>query len=75
MEKGWYSVCRYKRSTTWDFPNVEHFKEILAAYNIDKFKKLKPKMLQAIDDMLGYDLPIAIPQSLWCLTSLYFGMG
>lgn len=40
-----------------DFPNVEHFKEILSGYNIDKFEKLKPKMIQAVDDMLGYDIP------------------
>ncbi|CAI0436322.1 unnamed protein product [Linum tenue] len=40
-----------------DFPNVEHFKEVLSGYNIDKFEKLKPKMIQAVDDMLGYDIP------------------
>ncbi|KAE9606369.1 putative EH domain-containing protein [Lupinus albus] len=40
-----------------DFPNVEHYREILSGYNIDKFEKLKPKMIQAVDDMLGYDIP------------------
>ncbi|CAI8590582.1 unnamed protein product [Vicia faba] len=40
-----------------DFPSVEHFKEILSSYSIDKFEKLKPKMIQAIDDMLGYEIP------------------
>ncbi|GMY31136.1 EH domain-containing protein 1 isoform X1 [Fagus crenata] len=40
-----------------DFPNVEHFRETLSGYNIDKFEKLKPKMIQAVDDMLGYDIP------------------
>ncbi|RDX62590.1 EH domain-containing protein 1 [Mucuna pruriens] len=40
-----------------DFPNVEHFREILSGYNIDKFEKLKPKMIQAVDDMLAYDIP------------------
>ncbi|XP_021912354.1 EH domain-containing protein 1 [Carica papaya] len=40
-----------------DFPNVEHFREILAGYNIDKFEKLKSKMIQSVDDMLGYDIP------------------
>ncbi|KAI4307954.1 hypothetical protein L6164_031078 [Bauhinia variegata] len=40
-----------------DFPNVEHFKEILNGYSIDKFEKLKPKMIQSVDDMLGYDIP------------------
>ncbi|GLU23824.1 hypothetical protein SLE2022_398000 [Rubroshorea leprosula] len=40
-----------------DFPNVEHFKEVLSGYNFDKFEKLKPKMVQAVDDMLAYDIP------------------
>ncbi|XP_062077618.1 EH domain-containing protein 1 isoform X4 [Humulus lupulus] len=40
-----------------DFPNVEQFRETLRGYNIDKFEKLKPKMIQAVDDMLGYDIP------------------
>ncbi|CAL5183966.1 unnamed protein product [Lathyrus oleraceus] len=40
-----------------DFPSVEHFKEVLSSYSIDKFEKLKPKMIQAIDDMLGYEIP------------------
>lgn len=40
-----------------DFPNVEHFREVLNGYSIDKFEKLKPKMIQAVDDMLGYDIP------------------
>ncbi|GAV85875.1 Dynamin_N domain-containing protein/EF_hand_5 domain-containing protein [Cephalotus follicularis] len=40
-----------------DFPNVEHFKEVLSGYNFDKFEKLRPKMIQAVDDMLGYDIP------------------
>ncbi|XP_030443248.1 EH domain-containing protein 1 isoform X2 [Syzygium oleosum] len=40
-----------------DFPNAEHFRETLSGYNIDKFEKLKPKMIQAVDDMLGYDIP------------------
>ncbi|KAG8385770.1 hypothetical protein BUALT_Bualt03G0079800 [Buddleja alternifolia] len=40
-----------------DFPNVEQFKEVLSRYNIDEFEKLKPKMIQTVDDMLGYDIP------------------
>ncbi|KAA3467443.1 EH domain-containing protein 1-like [Gossypium australe] len=56
-----YCVCvRVQRDhhlPPGDFPNVEHFKEILSGYNFDKFEKLKPKMIQAVDDMLGYDIP------------------
>ncbi|KAF3451792.1 hypothetical protein FNV43_RR07888 [Rhamnella rubrinervis] len=40
-----------------DFPNVEHFREVLNGYNIDKFEKLKPKLIQAVDNMLGYEIP------------------
>ncbi|KAL2495522.1 EH domain-containing protein 2 [Forsythia ovata] len=40
-----------------DFPSVEHFKEVLSRYNIEEFEKLRPKMIQAVDDMLGYDIP------------------
>ena len=40
-----------------DFPYVEHFKEVLSGCRFDKFQKVKPKMIQAVDDMLGYDIP------------------
>jgi hypothetical protein len=40
-----------------DFPYVEHFKEVLSGYSFDNFEKVKPKMIQAVDDMLGYDIP------------------
>lgn len=40
-----------------DFPDVQHYKEVLSGYQIDKFEKLKPKMIQAVDNMLGYDIP------------------
>ncbi|GLU18175.1 hypothetical protein SLE2022_344890 [Rubroshorea leprosula] len=40
-----------------DFPDVQHYRETLSGYNIDKFEKLKPKMIQAVDDMLGYEIP------------------
>ncbi|PKA50641.1 hypothetical protein AXF42_Ash017980 [Apostasia shenzhenica] len=40
-----------------DFPSIDHFKEVLTGYNIDKFEKIKSKMIQAVDDMLGYDIP------------------
>ncbi|KAF7828767.1 EH domain-containing protein 1-like isoform X2 [Senna tora] len=34
-----------------DFPNVEHFREVLKNGNsIDKFEKLKPKLIQAVDN-------------------------
>lgn len=40
-----------------DFPNVETFRMSLNGYNIDRFERTKPKMIQAVDDMLAYDIP------------------
>ncbi|XP_011097835.1 EH domain-containing protein 1 [Sesamum indicum] len=40
-----------------DFPDVEHFRELLSGYSIDRFERLKPKMIQSVDDMLAHDIP------------------
>ncbi|CDO98110.1 unnamed protein product [Coffea canephora] len=41
-----------------DFPRVEHFREVLkSGYKIDDFEKTKPKLIQAVDDMLSCDIP------------------
>ncbi|XP_075483014.1 EH domain-containing protein 1-like [Primulina tabacum] len=40
-----------------DFPDLDQFKEVLARYNMDEFEKLKPKMIQTVDEMLGYGIP------------------
>ena len=48
---------KQRTQRSYDFTGVEHFREVLSAYSIDKFEKLKPKMIQAIDDMLGYEIP------------------
>ncbi|CAI0379352.1 unnamed protein product [Linum tenue] len=39
------------------FPNVEQFKEVLRGRNFTKFPRLKPKMIQAIDDIVAYEIP------------------
>ncbi|XP_058070811.1 EH domain-containing protein 1-like [Magnolia sinica] len=57
LEDEFAKVQREFHLPAGDFPNVEHFREVLGGYNIDKFEKLKPKMIQAVDDMLGYDIP------------------
>jgi EH domain-containing protein 1 len=36
---------------------VEEYRELLSAYNFDRFEKLRPKMVQGVDDMLAYDIP------------------
>ncbi|KAF8776352.1 hypothetical protein HU200_003581 [Digitaria exilis] len=57
LEDEFAKVQREYHLPAGDFPDVEHFKQVLAGYSIDKFEKLKPKMVQAVDDMLAYDIP------------------
>ncbi|KAL5157720.1 EH domain-containing protein 2 [Glycine soja] len=57
LEEEFAKVQREFHLPAGDFPNVEHFREVLSGYSIDKFEKLKPKMIQAVDDMLGYEIP------------------
>ncbi|WVZ11754.1 hypothetical protein V8G54_016284 [Vigna mungo] len=57
LEDEFKKVQRQFHLPAGDFPDVEHFREILSSYSIDKFEKLKPKMIQAVDDMLGYEIP------------------
>lgn len=40
-----------------DLPDVEQYRRILSSYSFDKFEKLKPRLIQAVDDMLGYEIP------------------
>ncbi|KAG5005683.1 hypothetical protein JHK85_024225 [Glycine max] len=47
LEEEFAKVQREFHLPAGDFPNVEHFREVLNGYNIDKFEKLKPKMIQA----------------------------
>ncbi|KAH7569398.1 hypothetical protein JRO89_XS06G0154800 [Xanthoceras sorbifolium] len=57
LEDEFAKVQREFHLPAGDFPNVEHFREVLNGYSIDKFEKLKPKMIQAVDDMLAYEIP------------------
>lgn len=57
LEDEFAKVQREHHLPAGDFPNVEHFREVLAGYTIANFERLKPKMIQAVDDMLGYDIP------------------
>ncbi|XP_047950858.1 EH domain-containing protein 1-like isoform X4 [Salvia hispanica] len=50
-------VQREQHLPLGDFPNVDQFRERLSGYSIDKFEKLKPKMIQCVDEMLAYDIP------------------
>uniref|UniRef100_A0A0E0LEX1 Uncharacterized protein n=1 Tax=Oryza punctata TaxID=4537 RepID=A0A0E0LEX1_ORYPU len=57
LENEFAKVQREQHLPAGDFPYVEHFRDVLGGYSIDKFEKIKPKMVQAVDDMLGYDIP------------------
>ncbi|KAK4363906.1 hypothetical protein RND71_015264 [Anisodus tanguticus] len=57
LENEFVKIQKEHHLPAGDFPNVEQFREVLSGYNIDKFEKLKPKLIQAVDDMLGYDIP------------------
>jgi EH domain-containing protein 1 len=57
LEDEFAKVQRELNLPAGDFPNVEHYQEVLSECNIDKFEKLKPKMLQTLDDMLSVDIP------------------
>lgn len=57
LEDEFAKVQREFHLPAGDFPYLEHFREVLGGYSIDKFEKLKPKMIQNVDDMLGYDIP------------------
>lgn len=57
LEDEFAKVQREHRLPAGDFPSVEQFRDNLSGYNIDKFEKIKPKLIQCVDDMLGYDIP------------------
>ncbi|GJZ33628.1 EH domain-containing protein 1-like protein [Tanacetum coccineum] len=57
LEDVFAKVRREHHLPAGDFPYVENFRERLGGYNLDNFQKLKPKMIQTVDDMLGYDIP------------------
>lgn len=45
-----------------DFPDVVRYREILQAYDITQFPKLKDSMLKAIEDSLSVDIPSLVRQ-------------
>ncbi|TYI03220.1 hypothetical protein ES332_A11G321500v1 [Gossypium tomentosum] len=57
LEEEFVKVQRDYHLPPGDFPDVENFKEVLRGYSFDRFEKLKPKMIQDVDEMLGYDIP------------------
>ena len=56
-EMYWKQVQREYHLLAGDFLDLEHLKQVLTRYSIDKFEKITPKMVQAVDDMLAHDIP------------------
>ena len=45
-----------------DFPDVGRYRDILSAYDLSNFPKLRDKDIKAIDDTLSYDIPALVRQ-------------
>ena len=45
-----------------DFPDVGRYREILSAYDISNFPKLREKDVKTLDDVLSVDIPALVRQ-------------
>ena len=45
-----------------DFPDIVKYREILSAYDISTFPKLKDSMLRALEEVLTVDIPNLVRQ-------------
>jgi EH domain-containing protein 1 len=43
-----------------DFPDVNRYREILSAYDLSTFPKLRDKDIKSIDDTLSIDIPALV---------------
>ncbi|XP_076933080.1 EH domain-containing protein 1-like [Bidens hawaiensis] len=57
LEQVFEKIQREHHLPPGDFPNVDSFRQALNGYNIDRFERVKSKMIQGVDDMLAYDIP------------------
>ena len=62
----WRYLCSSKQTCNHllagDFPDVVRYREIIQAYDITTFPKLKESMLKAIEDSLSVDIPSLVRQ-------------
>ncbi|KAK3433490.1 hypothetical protein EUGRSUZ_D01382 [Eucalyptus grandis] len=63
LEDEFLKVQRMYHLPKCDFPNVHQFKEVLRGHNIGNFEKLKPKMIEAVDEMLRHEIPELLKNS------------
>lgn len=45
-----------------DFPDVTRYRDILSAYDLSNFPKLREKDVKALDDVLSVDIPALVRQ-------------
>ena len=57
LDEEFLKVQRQYQLPVGDFPDLERFREHLRLHNLDDFKKLDPKLILAMDDVLSVDLP------------------
>jgi hypothetical protein len=57
----WEFVAR-EGSRAGDFPDVGRYRDILSAYDLTNFPKLREKDVKAIDDTLSIDIPALVRQ-------------
>ncbi|GBG60595.1 hypothetical protein CBR_g8616 [Chara braunii] len=57
LEEEFAKVQREHHLAAGDFPNVHIFRDTLEGYSIDKFEKLKPRLIQVVDEVLSKDIP------------------
>ena len=62
LEEQFATVQKEMRLPAGDFPSVDEYRETLSAYSFDRFERLRPKMVQGVDDMLAYDIPDLLKQ-------------
>lgn len=57
LKEEFFKVQARYRIPSGDFQNVDKFRNILYTQDIGKFARLKPRLIQQVDDMLAYDIP------------------
>ena len=50
-------VQRENHFAPGDMPNADHLREVLEGYSFDTFEKIKPKLIEDVDQMLQKDVP------------------
>ena len=55
-------VLNHDGAHAGDFPDVGRYREILAAFDLSNFPKLKDKDIKSLEDVLSVDIPNLVKQ-------------